>query len=247
MRSSIEPRNYRFGAVFIPVSWVAEQFFCELKLEHTLSLGRTVTDDMQRGIEIHEEVLEMQEVSTDELLQLIRKRRSFIASFPLIGYVNNLLLIGIPDAIYFKRGKPRYVIELKTTRSILRVWREQVVQAMLYGLLLEEMGFKTEKLQLLILKLRHGENISENERENLINALIRYAERDKLEKLEEKLSNNARVYVIDYSREEALEVVRWASGYWLMQRDAIPTRKPGKCKACEFNATCPRSLVLPGP
>jgi len=247
LRSDSDLGNYRFGAGVIPVSWVAEQFFCELKLEYMLKLGQAETEEMREGVEVHEEVLEMEEASADELMQLIKSRGDFIASFPLVGSVNNLLLVGVPDAIYFKKGNPIYVIELKTTRGILRIWRDQVIQAMLYGLLLEEMGFNTKELKLLILKLRLDGGISEGDRRSLIDNLIDYAEKNKLQELEERLNRRARVYVIKYSRYEALEAVKWASGYWLMQRDAVSTKKPGKCRACEFSSACPRSLVLPSP
>ena len=248
MQGGKDRENYRFGVLFIPVSWVAEQFFCELKLEHELTLGRETTESMITGAEMHDEILEMEEASEEEIIQMIKKRKSFVASFPLVGYVNELLLIGIPDAIYFKRGKPRYVIELKTTSSgNLRVWRGQVVQVMLYGLLLDEMGFNTDNLDLLILKLRQDEELLEETKDQLIGTLIGYAERGRLDKIEQEFDKNIRVYSVKYSRDAAVDIVRWASDYWLMRRDAIPTKKPSKCKVCEFKITCPRSLVLPSP
>lgn len=48
---------------------------------------------------------------------------------------------------------------------------------------------------------------------------------------------------MSYDKQDALKDILWAKDYWLMKREAIPTRNPSKCRSCEFNEKCPHSFV----
>ena len=52
-------------------------------------------------------------------------------------------------------------------------------------------------------------------------------------------------FLLPHIRSEAEEAVSWAQDYWLMRREAIPTRAEGKCRSCEFNDVCAYSLAKP--
>ncbi|RLE55729.1 MAG: hypothetical protein DRJ30_03375 [Candidatus Methanomethylicota archaeon] len=54
--------------------------------------------------------------------------------------------MGIPDAVYFKDGEAKLLLEYKFTKS-RRPWHDHHVQARMYCLLLCLMGFKTQNLK----------------------------------------------------------------------------------------------------
>lgn len=61
--------------------------------------------------------------------------------------------------------------------------------------------------------------------------------------LNEEPKTQLRIHVVSYDKQDALKDILWAKDYWLMKREAIPTRNPSKCRSCEFNEKCPHSFV----
>lgn len=64
------------------------------------------------------------------------------------------MLIGVPNAVIFQKGRPTYVVELKTTRGNASVlYNGQRAQTVIYGLLLDQVGFDCGNLELAVIKL----------------------------------------------------------------------------------------------
>jgi CRISPR/Cas system-associated exonuclease Cas4 (RecB family) len=52
------------------------------------------------------------------------------------------------------------------------------------------------------------------------------------------MAEKAKVFIDDFNKSEALKELKWAVEYWLNEREAKPTNKPGKCKSCEYKEQC---------
>ncbi len=142
LNETLKEGSFRHGVTFVPVSSLAEQYYCELKVEHEFIQGEVPTEAKTEGSLVHDQVFEMQKTSLAKLIKTIRSRPAAIASFLIGAKIAEINFAGIPDAVFFEGGRPRYVIELKTTTGDPGVvWQDHEVQAKTYGLLLDCMGF----------------------------------------------------------------------------------------------------------
>ncbi|MGB9694142.1 MAG: PD-(D/E)XK nuclease family protein [Fervidobacterium sp.] len=231
-------RELKHGFRYIFVSDVAQQFYCEKKVENTYTLGGIPTEAKVVGSVVHDEVFRMEKVELHELIEKIKSGERVVASFTLVGMVNGIPLVGKPDAVLFFGQRPLFLIELKTTSSsVSKLWDDQTLQAQVYAYLLEEMGFDVSSLRIFIVKVRR--EIGENERKSLLNQIVGSI----LQGNVNERRGFMKIFEIKYDREYVVRQVSWALGYWLNERDAIPTRKASKCRACEYNAVCKFSLA----
>jgi len=46
------------------------------------------------------------------------------------------------------------------------------------------------------------------------------------------------IHTLRYRKENVLKNLRWARRYWVMQREAFPTRSIGKCRVCPYEYKC---------
>jgi len=238
-----ESERFRHGLSLIPASRIASQYYCEQKVEMEYTTGAIETEAKTRGEEIHESLLKMRKTTLKEIIDGIQKERVYVASFPIVAEFSNIMLAGIPDLIVFVKGQPAFIVELKTTEGdVSKLWRDQVVQAKVYGLILEEMGFDCSRLKLAIVRHKRNGDLSKDYKREFLHSLIasllkgtRYLAKYK--------KNGAFVHIINYARTDVVPDVQWAEGYWLSKRTAIPTRKVSKCRVCEYSGSCPSSLV----
>ena len=117
----------------------------------------------------------MERTTIQKIIEGIESGRPMIASMTLIAKFEELVLIGIPDAIIFQNRKPTHVIELKTTAKgdVTRVFDDQKAQALVYGLLLEQMGFDCSELELVIVRYRSSAIPSEKQRAKFLDSLAK--------------------------------------------------------------------------
>jgi hypothetical protein len=136
-------------------------------------------------------------------------------------------------------------MELKTTRGDPQpLWEDQENQVRIYGLLLDRMGFDCSKMRLAVVRLKSGDLRDEEKREWILKvsaALIQ----GKMSELEVKYRGVMKAHILEHSAERAEKAVRSKAGYWLREREPIPSTSVGKCRACEYNAVCPKSLYKP--
>ncbi len=239
-RQDMEPKQvFRHGISMIPVSRIAGQYYCEQKIEMDYTHGEIETEAKSEGTEVHDKLIRMTKSTRSDLIDHIKSRELVIASFPIIAKFANLTIAGIPDAVVFRKGILRYVVELKTTAGdTSRLWRDQLVQARVYGLILNQMGFDCTALKLVIVRMQRRNSLSEEEERSFLHELVSELLIGRSPKL-----TDSTVHTIAYDRKDAAADVDWAKNYWLSNREPVPTKLAGKCRACEFKDVCPFSLT----
>ena len=188
----------------------------------------------------------MEPTTPKNLVNSITKKPSCLCAFPVYARMDDVAIMGMPDAVLFQKSKPSHLIELKTTSGdVKRLWRNQVVQVKAYGLALESMGFECGALRLSLIRI-NKQGVTDETKEQLLNEVATAFLRGKTEETEKRLNEELgqmRIHLLNYDRQDALKDILWAKDYWLMKREAVPTMNPSKCRACEFNKDCPYSLV----
>lgn len=234
-----EEGKFRHNVPFVPVSGIAEQYYCELKVDYSYTQGAITTEDESEGTAIHEELLAMQKTTLDEIIEKIQKRPLYTASFPVGARVGDIIVVGLPDAIIFENGKPTFVLELKTTRSDPNIlWHNQEIQAKTYALLLDLMGFDCSQLKIAIVKTSRRESINGVLKVFFLRLLTQSLVKGETETFEKRYKGTVKVFRLSYSKSDAIKSIEWAQDYWLSKRNPIPTNHIGKCRVCEFNGTC---------
>jgi len=109
--------KFRHETSFIGASTLAQQYYCEVKVEQTFVHGEVPSETKDAGTELHGEVLAMESIERKELIEHIEKDPRVTASFGLFAEVGKLRIVGVPDAVVFEKSAPKWLIELKTTRG----------------------------------------------------------------------------------------------------------------------------------
>jgi len=245
IKSLLEKKEFLHGARAIPASSIGTQFFCEMKVEQDYVHGEIETEEKTEGDALHQELLAMTPTTKKRLLDDIEKERLVVASFPLAAETDGLVLIGVPDAVVFQNGMPTHVIELKTTRGDASILYDgQRAQAVIYGLLLDQVGFDCKNLGLEVVKFRRQTPLSDEQKGQFLDMLTTALVSGKeLGALLPRAEGQVVRHSFAYRRDEALRILGQTQGYWLGERHAQPTSNPNKCKACEFRQVCPASLA----
>jgi len=151
----------------------------------------------------------------------------------------------MPDHILRTLDKPRWVVELKTTsHDPAPLWDDQRAQVVVYGALLQLMGFDCSSLRLALVRLRATE-LSDEQKRAWITLVSKHLEHDRIQELESKNGGTMKVHVIKHDMAEAEAVARRMQDYWLGRREPTSSTSVNKCKACEYNSLCPKSLFKP--
>ncbi len=237
--------EFRHKIPFVPVSSIAEQYYCELKVEHEYTQGEVPSEAKEEGTVLHEQFLEMEETTRANLIQQLKDRHVSVASFLIGAKVSGLTIAGLPDAVVFLKGVPAFLVELKTSKGELVLWKDQEVQAKTYALLLDAMGFDCSSLQIVVVKIRRSRELQPEMKKEFLRTLVKLllGKSPVPEQLGVVPSGESRIFTLAYKREDILRDLEWVKQYWLGNRDPIPTNQAGKCRACEFNEICPASLV----
>lgn len=222
-------------------SRIAGQFYCEKKVDLTREHGDIETPAKTRGSETHEKAAEdSEEVSDEEFWKALETgERQVIVESPFVGEAADFLISGIPDAVLFEDKKPQLIFERKTTARPDYLYKNQRIQAWLYGLILDSLGFETDNLKIAILS--HEQSLLPEAGKELQQMVIANYDGWEFGKHELTDSPKSILHLSEFSKVEYLEDLNWALGYWRDEREPIPTEKPGKCRACEYNDVCPDS------
>lgn len=224
--------GFRHGRKMILVSDIAAQYYCEKKVEFSYTLGRRETEGMREGVRAHEEALEMRRAGPDKIVEgILLGPFPFFASFPILKRVGGFPLMGKPDCVCFGRGRPLFVAELKSWARSFRIHPWHAVQAKLYALLLEEIGFDCSGIKLAVVGVERGKEKGAFMR--CAPSILSSAPGSFLEP-----GDGIRVYLLPYKREEALSALRWAGDYWTGRREALKTHDTRRCRFCEYREEC---------
>lgn len=226
----------------MPASRIGQQYYCEQKVELGYVEGRVETEPMRLGRELHEQLIPMQKATLKRIVRGIKREPVFVASFPIVAEFSQLVLVGVPDAVVFLKGAPGFLIELKTTRGdTSRLWDDQIVQARVYGLILEQMGFDCSRLKLVIPRVRRTRQ-SGRWKNAFLNSVIQDLLKTERPSQPRKRKEST-IHIIDYNRAHAVADVKWTEAYWLSRRQPIPSGSAAKCGICEYNGVCPHASL----
>lgn len=238
-------KKFRHGTAFVGVSTIAGQFYCEYKVENQFSLGEIRTEAKEEGTDLHDELIPQVAITKKQFTKLVSRKEPSYAVLRVWGTVGGLRIVGMPDHIVWSEGKPIWLVELKTTKgdpSLL--WPDQINQIRIYGLLLDLMGFDCSRLKLALVRLRAGE-LSEEQRKLWIGRVSTHLESGRLAELETKHRNAMKVHLLIHDKAAASASIMEKQGYWLGEREPTSSTSIGKCKACEYNSVCPKSIFRP--
>jgi len=234
--------EFRHDAAFVAVSAIAGQFYCEYKVENEFAFGEIPTEAKDTGTELHDELIPQVAISREQFVKLVERKKPSFAVLKVWGSVGGLRIVGMPDHIVWSEGRPLWLVELKTTKGDPgSLWPDQLAQIRIYALLLDLMGFDCSRLGLALVRLR-TEGLSEEERRVWVERVSDYLQSGRVRELETNYKDTMKVHVLSHDRSAAEASVLEKRGYWLGEREPISSTSMGKCRACEYNSVCPKSL-----
>lgn len=237
--------EFRHNTSFVSVSAIAEQFYCEFKLENQFAMGEVPTEAKDAGTRVHDELIPQEPITKEEFTDLVGRKEASFAVLGLWGSVGGLKVVGMPDHIVWAEGRPRWLVELKTTKgNPSSLWPDQEAQVRIYGLLLDLMGFDCSRLGLALIRINAGE-LAEDQRKFWVERISSRLQVGETDELEKEFSGSMRVHLLRHERGAAVAMLMEKRGYWLGEREPTSSTSVGKCKACEYNSACQRSLFKP--
>lgn len=237
-----ETSMLRFNTPYIGVYEISDQYFCEKQVEISRKTGEPETERTRLGKESHESLLkDTQPIKTEESWKLIFSGQKIaIMNMLLITRWKDVVIIGRPDFIYFENAKPLWLLEYKFTKN--RVPSDSHhVQARLYSFLVHRMGFDMSNLAYAIVLA----NTRPTEYQKWRRSVFKSVSKKKISKTEKVVLkiDNGHAFLRRPDLDKAKRELEWALGYWKLEREAIPTKKPTKCIACVHSKICEASLA----
>jgi CRISPR/Cas system-associated exonuclease Cas4 (RecB family) len=225
----------RFNQRYVRASEIAEQFYCERKVEMTHLHGRVETETKRQGSEGHESLqAESVEVERTEMLEDIFSGEPIIVhELPLLAEHSGVILVGQPDAVIFKDGLPVALLEVKFSNSPYP-YRSYHAQARVYGRILDGAGFDTSDLLYVIAVAPRESRGDGGLFGRVIEALKECGFGEASFEVDE-----VHIFVYEYNQPEAVRDLDWALEYWRRARDAAPVDNHAKCRSCEYREKCP--------
>jgi len=237
--------EFKHGVSFVAVSSIAEQYYCEYKLENEFALGEIPTETKDSGTALHDELMPTEKISREEFVKLVGKKEPSMAVLGVWGSAGGLKVVGVPDHIIWSEERPLWVVELKTTRGDpTPLWEDQENQVRVYGLLLDRMGFDCSKMRSAVVRLKSGE-LSELEKREWILKVSDALIENGMPELEARYQGRMKAHLLEHDVDKAETAVASKAGYWLEEREPVSSSSVAKCKACEYNSVCSKSLYKP--
>jgi len=236
-----EEGSLRFKAKALAVSEIAQQYYCEKKVEMNRIHGEKETSEMRLGKEAHELLLkDTVKIKLEELWRSIYSGKPVCPrEMPLLGKHNGVIIAGMADAIFFYGGSPLFLFEHKFTSKQIP-FKDHHFQTGLYCYLLHLMGWDTSRLEYALVIAPPA-----CREDNGLRRIPSYViQQPKEEKLKVRLqAGNANIYINRFEVKRVIDDLNWALGFWTGERSPIPTKKTGKCVTCQFREVCESSLV----
>lgn len=224
----------RFNKSAVSVSDIAEQYYCEKKLEMEHLHGEIETEAKTLGSQAHEKLIEdAVEIKREALWKKIYGKEPVLAvEMFILGKYQDVFLAGQPDAVMFYRGHPIVVFEFKFSKSGI-AYPSHHVQAQMYGLILENMGFDTSRLFYAIVVADPKTRGDPELQRKAIDAIFNRGFEESILSTDDTI-----IHFCKFHPSEAEESLQWASEYWYQNREATPTTNPKKCSKCEYQTKC---------
>jgi hypothetical protein len=225
----------RLGRSLVNISTITSQYYCEKKLELQGKYPMPPTKKMLDGESGHETTIALATpVSREEGIKeavLVREKPLLLYEFDVGWKYKGVPIIGKVDEAWFRGGNVNLAVERKFSNSP-GIYRSYHVQAQLYCLGLGEMGFDNSSTQYRIVVFKRSCFVCESLIEN--SCPIFYPDRDwfRCEK------GSAKASLSLFKKKEILNDLDWAMGYWLGEREAVPSSNPAKCRVCDWKKMC---------
>lgn len=167
-------------------------------------------------------------------------------------------LIGEADNVVYDEGVPKAVVERKFVRdrrgeerSNLEIsYTNERIQGWLYARILDNLGFDTSELRVVVLKHHKSLKDDTDHQYNAINRSVEGVDGGQIrtnygpDGTAVMGSDSETVaYIEPYRRERYDSFVEDALLYWRGEREAQGPETAGKCHGCGFKMDCPHSLV----
>jgi hypothetical protein len=228
----------RFERSIVIASDIAEQFFCEKKVEMQYIHGKIETVAKTIGTEAHEKLLEKAvEVKKEEFWEKISGEEPvFALEWFLIGKFKDVFIGGKPDSVLFQNGHPRIVFEYKFSKSGV-AYPGHHVQARIYCILLENIGFETDGLFYCIVVADPNQRGDSDLQRKVMEAITENGLEETMLSIE-----NANIYCCKFDKKVAEKNLEWAMDFWKKNREAIPSDNINKCTRCDYKKECDRTF-----
>lgn len=233
------PQNtLRFDRGIVSISDIGQQFYCEKEVHLKYEYPLEPTNEMTTGKEAHESVTTLAEKVTkeDAIENALGKKPVCIYEFGVGWNYKNVPIIGRVDEVWFNSGNVELVVERKFSNS-LTDYLTHHVQARLYCLALEEMGFDTSSTNYQIQVFKR----SCFECPDLTLKVCKIFEPHR--KSYRCDDGETKIFIRNFNKDTATDDLDWALDYWLKRREAIPSKNPAKCRACQQKINCESALV----
>ena len=224
----------RFNCSFVKASDIAEQYFCEKKLDMQYLHGRVETEEKSLGAEAHEKLLEdTTRVRIKDLWQMIYgKKPIFVHEMLIFAKYKEVALAGIPDCILFVNGFPKIIFEYKFSKRGT-IFNTYQVQVRTYGILLGHVGFDVSRLYCAVVVAEPGARHDKKLKDKVVNEITKNGPKEGV-----LIVSGAKIYIWKFDGVKAEQDLDWALRFWKKQREAIPTENLNKCASCEYSSEC---------
>ncbi len=256
----------KHDVVFLMCSTIATQIYgCEYKLHLDYAKGRLISEEAVMGIVEHERQLGVRGDSFDlepgwnpvlvnrgeEGISFFNSRvkngwigkqdfsKPYIAEAAIAVVYKNVPILGLPDLIINIDGRPKYIVELKTTSNperLVVVKEREAFQLALYAYMLRRLGVDIKGGY--VLKVLRGTRFRLIDK---IDYLMRMLEAGPNRAFIDK---NVVLHKVEFEDDFLIErQLDFALGYWLNRRNPIARPCLGLCRICEHRRICGFSSV----
>ena len=228
---------YLLGRKCLKVSEIAEQYYCEKKVELAGKYGEEESEEGVLGRDGHEELTAGLKGVTPRKAwkQIGSKKPLWLSEFLFFAKYKNFYIAFKPDRMLLRYPEVKMLIEFKFSRYS-QPFKNYHVQLQTEGILLNSLGFTTDSLYYLIIVAP-----SEIERDsaflNSIPARV-YKNRECYELGIPILFDSITGYLYKFDMTEAQRDLEWALKFWREKRSAQRTDNKNKCRSCEFYNKC---------
>ena len=238
-----------YGITHVRAADIAEQLFCEKKVELRLLHPEIKKGATQlAGLSGHEELAaDARPISRKELNeQLAAGRRVCLRESVFRGKYRGIPIIGKPDLVLFDGMRPLFLVDYKFSAK-RETYPDQRLQVALYGMLLQQNKFNVEGLVTIIAFVSRSVADGQGERELLrIYGRLRdtaLTQRRQAMYQDRDVACFAYPFVLAHAKKLLDEQI----DFWLGLRSAVPTKHSRKCSVCEFNVAglCASALTAP--
>lgn len=238
---------------FLPVSILAQQWYCEKKVDLAMRYPGTEerSSEMEAGTAGHDQLESGSVPISKERLEsgLSRGERFTLFELPLEGSWEEIAIWGRPDLVRLEGRSARLVVEFKFSRR-QELFPSQQTQATLYAWLLQQNGFEVDQLLCAVVIFHPAHVPSRPLPSESLDPLLESIEILRPRAFRSRAGSIHRygsptLHLFPYLPLLAKERLRWAAAYWQEKREPVSSASKAKCRICIYSARglCEAALI----